>query len=95
MMTYLIWITEQIGNNQQKYYMLKFHSLTLTFDEKFNGSTIHSILIEKNFRTLKLIFQSKPEIDRMKSQKIKLELGKTIETVKVIDIMDETIASVY
>ena len=47
MMTYLIWITEQIGNNQQKYYMLKFHSLTLTFDEKFNGSTIHSILIEK------------------------------------------------
>ena len=31
----------------------------------------------------------------MKSQKIKLELGKTIETVKVIDIMDETIASVY
>ena len=58
MMTYLIWITEQIGNNQQKYYMLKFHSLNFilielnwtlsrTFDEKFNESTIHSILIEK------------------------------------------------
>ena len=58
MMTYLIWITEQIGNNQQKYYMLKFHSLNFilielnwtlsrTFDEKFNESTIHRILIEK------------------------------------------------
>ena len=70
-------------------------TLSLTFDEKFNGSTIHSILIEKNLRTLKLIFQSKLEIDRMKSQKIKLELAKPIETVKVIDIMDETIVSVY
>ena len=31
----------------------------------------------------------------MKSLKIKLELAKPIETVKVIDIMDETIVSVY
>ena len=33
MMTYLIWITEQIGNNQQKYYMLKFHSLNFILIE--------------------------------------------------------------
>ena len=33
MMTYLIWITKQIGNNQQKYYMLKFHSLNFILIE--------------------------------------------------------------